>query len=142
MTVRSDRGREEDLSQYVLIGGEEDLSQGERRTCDITIDLGGGVSGGQSGSGSRTFEWQDYMKWTMEQELMKKERESARKMLEALENAKKEERERREEIVHKEDDKMHMEAMKEHFHELVEMQHKMDKLGYTLMEMKHGFYFM
>lgn len=114
----------------------------EKRTCDITIDQGGGVDGTRTGGGGGQWDMQDYMKWTMEQELMRKERESARKMLEALENAQKEEKERREKREHEREDMMHMEVMKEQFHEIVEMQEHMDKLSYHLMEMKHGFYFM
>ena len=34
-----------------------------------------------------SFDMQDWMRWQMEQELMKKEQENARQMLEALEKA-------------------------------------------------------
>ncbi|GFS14306.1 collagen alpha-1(XII) chain [Elysia marginata] len=114
----------------------------ERRTCDITIDLGGGVNGTRTGGGSGQFDMRDYMRWCMEQELMRKERESARKMLEALENSQKEEKERVQKREHDRAEHMHMEEIKEHFHEVVEMQNHMDKLSYHLMEMKHSFYFM
>ncbi|GFO20472.1 collagen alpha-1(xii) chain [Plakobranchus ocellatus] len=113
----------------------------ETESMVVTIDLGGGVSGGGQGGG-RTWTMQDYMRWKMEQELMKKEQESARMMLEAIETAQKNERERREKREHREEEMEAMVTIEGKMHEAVAMKAHFEQMSYKAMEMKHHFYFM